>query len=440
MRLVPPASPASPAREQRAQRERRQQRQRQGPGGPREPRGPRGRRGPRRGRRPRATAAALTATALTAVALLLAGCSSDGDGGPGTSPTAPAERTGSPTPGRGAGAAPAKGSVTVDRVLAEDINSPWGLAALPGGDLLVSSRDQGKIFRISAGDGKKTELGTVPGVAAAGEGGLMGLALSPSFASDRLVYACLTTASDNRIVRMRYDEGKRPGEQLGAPDTVLKGIPKGTVHNGGRIAFGPDGMLYAGTGESGERNLSQDKGSLGGKILRMTPDGRPAPGNPEANSVVYSLGHRNVQGLAWDADKRLWAAEFGQNTWDELNLIEPGKNYGWPLVEGKGGKADYVDPVEQWRTGESSPSGIAYVRGSIWMAALQGERLWRVPLAGTAPAGAPEAFLQGRYGRLRTVVADGDGSGGGLWLVTSETDGRGGPGPGDDRIVRLTVS
>jgi aldose sugar dehydrogenase len=208
------------------------------------------------------------------------------------------------------------------------------------------------------------------------------------------VYAYITSDSDNRIVRMLYDEKKPAGSQLGAPDTIFKGIPKGVNHNGGRIAFGPDRMLYAGTGESGEEGLSQDKESFGGKILRMTPDGQPAHGNPEPDSVVYSYGHRNVQGLAWDADERLWAAEFGQNTWDELNLVEPDKNYGWPMVEGRGGESGYVDPVEQWTTEEASPSGIAYAKGSIWMAGLRGERLWRIPLDGTKPVAEPEALAE----------------------------------------------
>jgi glucose/arabinose dehydrogenase len=326
--------------------------------------------------------------------------------------------------------------VKVVSTLAEDLESPWGAAVMPGGDLLVTSRDEGTITRVDAESGEKTEIGSVPGVAPGGEGGLLGLAISPSFASDRQVYVYFTTASDNRIARLLYDEQKPAGQQLGAPDTVLRGIPKGIIHNGGRIAFGPDKMLYAGTGETGETGLAQDKESLGGKILRMTPDGRPVHGNPEADSVVYSYGHRNVQGLAWDSEKRLWAAEFGQNTWDELNLIEPGKNYGWPEVEGKGGRPGFVEPVAQWRTTEASPSGIAYAQGSIWMAGLLGERLWRIPLSGTAPSADPQPFLEEEYGRLRTVVPAGGNK---LWLLSSETDTRGTPESGDDKILQLEV-
>ncbi|MFC8763080.1 PQQ-dependent sugar dehydrogenase [Streptomyces sp. NPDC057193] len=368
-----------------------------------------------------------------AVLVLVAGCSSGGaedppGAAPPTSVTATATVSAAPSGSPAPGTAPAKGGAAVKGTLTEGLKSPWGLAALPGGDLLVSSRDERTITRVDGRTGAKTPLGVVPGVVPGGEGGLMGLAVR-----DGWVYAYLTAESDNRIVRMRYGDGDR----LGAPEPVLTGIPKGVVHNGGRIAFGPDGMLYAGTGETGRTGLAQDPASLGGKILRMTPEGAPAPGNPSAGSVVYSYGHRNVQGIAWDTAGRLWAAEFGQNTWDELNLIESGRNYGWPEVEGRAGRAGFVDPVAQWPTSEASPSGIAYARGAIWMAGLRGERLWRVPLSGTKLAADPEAFLTEEYGRLRTVLAEG---GGRLWLVTSETDTRGTPEEGDDRILRLEVS
>ncbi|ASN26733.1 glucose sorbosone dehydrogenase [Streptomyces pluripotens] len=384
----------------------------------------------------RAVSAVLTAAAL----LLTAGCSSGGGGIPGiggntvpngTAPhTAASGRVTEPTP-------PAKGSVRVLRTVAEGLKTPWGLAPLPDGDLLVSSRDEGTITRIDGKTGQKTELGTVSGVSPAGEGGLLGIALSPDYASDHMVYAYFTSASDNRIVRVRYDDQKPPGGQLSAPDTVFKGIPKGYVHNGGRIAFGPDGMLYAGTGESGRRALAQDKRSLGGKILRLTPEGEPAPGNPFPDSPVYSYGHRNVEGLAWDDRQRLFASEFGQDTWDELNAIKPGDNYGWPDAEGKSSNPAFHNPVAQWHTDEASPSGIAYVDGVIWMAALKGQRLWRIPLKGIQASAAPQAFLTGKYGRLRTVVAAGGNK---VWLVTSNTDGRGSPRKGDDRVLEVEVT
>lgn len=392
------------------------------------------------------SATVVLAVVLAVAALPVAGCSSgtrspvlpDASSGPASrSATAAGTGTGgtAPDPDASDSAAPARGKAEVTATVTTGLNTPWGVALLPEGDLLVASRDSGKIVRVAAKTGRRTTVGTVPGVSAGGEGGLLGLTLSPDFAGDHLVYVYFSTVSDNRVARLLYDEDRPSGEQLGAPDTVLRGIPHGAIHNGGRIAFGPDGMLYAGTGESGDRGKAQDRASLGGKILRMTPDGEPAEGNPFPGSVVYSYGHRNVQGLAWDARGRLWAAEFGQDTWDELNLVKPGRNYGWPVVEGVGHRKGYADPVAVWHTDDASPSGIAYARGSIWMASLKGARLWRIPLRAKG-AGAPRAFFTGRYGRLRTVVADQDG---GLLLTTSNTDGRGDPRSGDDRILRLSV-
>ncbi|MFF7447004.1 MULTISPECIES: PQQ-dependent sugar dehydrogenase [unclassified Streptomyces] len=383
----------------------------------------------------------MTAVLAVSTLLLTAGCSSDGGPGegPATGGTPPSSTAAPSSPTRQAAeeTPPAKGTAKVLRTVATGLDTPWGLAPLPDGDLLVSSRDEATITRVDPETGRKTELGEVPGVSPAGEGGLMGLALSPDYASDHLVYAYFTSASDNRVVRMLYEEKKPAGEQLGAPDTLFKGIPKGFIHNGGRIAFGPDKMLYVGTGESGNTGLSQDEKSLGGKILRMTPEGDPAPGNPLPESPVYSLGHRNVQGLAWDARQRLFASEFGQDTWDELNAIKPGDNYGWPEAEGRTDDQEFHSPVSQWATDDASPSGIAYAEGSIWMAGLKGQRLWRVPLKGTEAAADPQAFLEGEYGRLRTVASAGGDK---LWLVTSNTDGRGDPGKDDDRILEVRVS
>ncbi|WP_346012024.1 PQQ-dependent sugar dehydrogenase [Streptomyces sp. SID3343] len=316
--------------------------------------------------------------------------------------------------------------------LARGLNTPWGLAPLPDKDALVSSRDTGAIVRIGPGTPTPTTVGTVPGAVHRGEGGLLGLALSPNYANDHFLYAYLTTAEDNRIVRMTY----LPDQPLGQPQVLLSGIPAGSNHNGGRIAFGPDGMLYAGTGEAGEKPNAQDPGSLGGKILRVTPEGKPAPGNPFPNSPVWSLGHRNVQGLAWDSTGRLWASEFGQDTWDELNLIRSGANYGWPVVEGSGNDPRYVNPVAQWATDDASPSGIAILGDVVYLASLKGERLWQAPIDGSTVA-PPKAFLQGKYGRLRTVVAVAPGE---MWLVTNETDGRGSPREGDDRVLRVVLS
>ncbi|MEU2254735.1 PQQ-dependent sugar dehydrogenase [Nocardia xishanensis] len=314
--------------------------------------------------------------------------------------------------------------LTSPEEVAQGIDVPWGVAFLPDGTALVAERDTGKILRVAPGRPPEAVY-DVPGVVAGGEGGLLGLAASPQFAENGYVYAYFTASSDNRIVRFRLD---------GPPEVVFDGIAKAGNHNGGRIAFGPDGMLYVGTGDAARSALAQDPASPNGKILRLTPDGRPAPGNPNPDSPVYSLGHRNVQGLAWDRAGRLFAAEFGQNRLDEINLIEPNRNYGWPAVEGGGGAGrGYADPVVTWTTAEASPSGIAIAGDTLYAAALRGERLWTVPLM-DGSAGTPRAMFEERYGRLRTVAVAPDGA---LWLTTSNTDGRGDVRPGDDRILRF---
>jgi glucose/arabinose dehydrogenase len=314
-------------------------------------------------------------------------------------------------------------------VVAANLEVPWGVAFLPDGDALVSERTTARILRVPAGGGEPEEVMTVPGVQTdAGEGGLLGLAVSPDFERDGLVYAYLTSARDNRIVRMELEGG-------GEPEVVFDGIQASTIHNGGRIAFGPDGMLYAGTGDAGNTSLAQDPSSPNGKILRLEPDGAVPDDNPRDGSPVLSLGHRNVQGLAWDDRDRLWATEFGQNTFDEVNQIRPGRNYGWPEVEGDGtGGGRFVAPAVTWPTSEASPSGVAYADGALYVGALRGQRIWRIPLDGRS-AGRPEALLDGEYGRLRSVAAVPGGDE--LWATTSNRDGRGDPAEADDRIIRL---
>ncbi|WP_424638439.1 PQQ-dependent sugar dehydrogenase [Embleya sp. AB8] len=389
---------------------------------------------PVRVRRPKARWFALL-LALT-VALGLTACSDGGGGGSTRRKATPGSSSAAgqapPAPNVPVGPTAAKvGEPVVVGELARDLNTPWGVALLPDRDALVSSRDTGTITRFGPGTVPPVVVGTVPGSVHRGEGGLLGLAISPKYATDHLLYAYLTTDQDNRIVRMTY----LPGQPLGPPEVLLTGIPAGTNHNGGRIAFGPDGMLYAGTGEADQKQSAQDTSSLGGKILRLTPEGKPAPGNPFPNSPVWSLGHRNVQGLAWDSTGRLWASEFGQDTWDELNLIRSGANYGWPVVEGAGNRPEYMNPVAQWAPEDASPSGIAILGDTVYLAALRGERLWQTPILGST-VGEPKAYFQGRYGRLRTVLAVGPDE---LWLVTNTTDGRGTPRKGDDRILRLVV-
>ena len=309
-------------------------------------------------------------------------------------------------------------------VIVSDLAAPWGLVTLKDGTFLISERDERRILRVH--NDSTSIVGTIDEASPAGEGGLLGLAITKD---EKTVFAYYTAADDNRIVSMSWN-----GRDLGAPKVILRGIPKGFIHNGGRMVIGPDDYLYVGTGESGDGSLAQDKDSLGGKILRLRVDGRPPPGNPFDNEV-FSYGHRNVQGLAFDADGRLWASEFGQQEWDELNLIREGANYGWPEVEGSGQVKGRTNPKVVWRTRDASPSGLAYWQGGLWMAGLRGERLWEIPLDG-ASTRAPIAHFRGDYGRLRTVVVAHDGNS--LLLSNSNTDGRGDPSRDDDRLFRLT--
>lgn len=312
--------------------------------------------------------------------------------------------------------------------------APWGLAFLPSGAVLVTLRDRAVVLLLDEGGVREltgpgaSELagGTVTG----GEGGLLGVAVSPDFAFDHLVYLYRTAADGNQVVRAELDS---VAGTLGPLTPLLTGIPAAGNHNGGRLAFGPDGMLYVTTGDAADRPASQDPASLAGKILRLAPDGAPAPGNPTGGSPVWSLGHRNVQGIGWDSSGRMFASEFGQNTWDELNQITPGTNYGWPQVEGTGGVPGFADPLVTWPTSEASPSGIAVTDDAVYLAALRGRRLWVVPLTADG-VGEPRAVLVGELGRLRAAAIGPDGA---LWLLTNNTDGRGDPREGDDRLVRM---
>jgi glucose/arabinose dehydrogenase len=384
------------------------------------------------------------AVVVVAACVLMVGCTSGADGArqPSSSDAAsdiPTRTTSSATSPWSSASHDTDAPAAVASVqdIATGLDVPWGLARLPDGSHLVSLRDEARIVHIAV-DGTVSRVpatgrdGRIPGVHPDGEGGLMGLALEPDDPST--VYAYLTAADDNRVVRMSYT-----GRRLGPLRLVVAGIPKSGVHNGGRIAFGPDGMLYIATGDGSDGGRAQDRRSLGGKILRVTPQGRPAPGNPFAGSPVWSLGHRNVQGLGWDSQGRMFASEFGQNTWDELNRIEPGHNYGWPDVEGAGGdsavRRGFTNPLAAWRTDEASPSGLAVGDGAVWLAALRGQRLWRVPVHEDGSVGRPQALLHGQLGRLRSVEVEPDGS---LLLLTSNTF-RGQPRQGDDRLVRVSL-
>jgi glucose/arabinose dehydrogenase len=372
-------------------------------------------------------------------AAVLAGCSQGGDEtvvrteSPSPTPTDSTEPTSSTSsdssPSESGSPGPGQTAPTVVETIASGLEVPWGLDFFPNGDAIVTERDSARVLRISGPDHEVAEVGTIGEAAPAGEGGLLGVAISPKFSEDRTLYFYVSSSStDNRIVTAKLEDGR-----LGKTTPIFTGIPLGGIHDGGRLAFGPDGFLYASTGETGNGDLAQDLESLGGKILRLTPKGKPAPGNP-LNTAVWSFGHRNVQGLAWVGDQ-LWASEFGQDTFDELNRIEAGANYGWPLVEGKGGEDQgFIDPQAVWGTDVASPSGLAYVEGALWMAALRGSRLWRIPIE-DGEAAQPEAYFVGEYGRMRTVAVTPDGD---LWLTTSNRDGRGDPATEDDRILLVS--
>ena len=375
--------------------------------------------------RPRRWSAAVALSAV--LSFLLAGCAfgppNDTDaGGPPNLPTRPPSTSDDTTP-----------PSAIASVIAQGLKVPWALAFLPDGTALATERDTHRIMKIAMPAGADgltvTPVQTIDEVKSTGEGGLLGIAVSPQYAVDQTVFIYYSTATDNRIAKLKLG---------GKPEPILTGIPVGSIHDGGRLKFGPDGFLYASTGETGNRGLAQDRASLAGKILRMTTDGKPAPGNPFPDSLVWSYGHRNVQGMAWDAAGTMYATEFGQDTWDEINLIKPGSNYGWPTVEGMAHRDGLTDPIQQWATKDASCSGLAISGQILATACLQGQRLWLLRVSATgAVVGAPTAALVGQYGRLRDAVVAPDGS---IWVTTSNLDGRGTPHQGDDKILRIVVA
>ena len=314
--------------------------------------------------------------------------------------------------------APPASAASTPQVVSRGHVQPWGLAFLPDGSALFTERNSRRIWAVTPGRPARV-IYTVTEAVRRGEGGLLGIAVGPDYLRDRRVYLYYTTATDNRIAYVVRGSAARPR-------VIASGIPAADVHNGGRLLFGPDGLLYAGTGDAGTASRAQDERSLGGKVLRMTKDGRPAPGNP-FGTLVLSLGHRNVQGLAFDRDRRLWASELGQNSFDEVNHVVPGGNYGWPVVEGRGGDGRFREPAHTWSPSEASPSGMTYKGGSLYVAALRGQRLWRLELSGGVVTRATSTY-QGTFGRLRAVMQNPrDGA---VWLMTANGS--------DDRVLRIT--
>ncbi len=327
---------------------------------------------------------------------------------------------------------PVNGRVLEVTTIAEDLQAPWEVA-FAGDRVFVTERDQGRVLELV--DGDQSELRSFE-VDATGEGGLLGMAPSPDFEDNGQLYVYLTTSADNRVLRFSTDN---PGQS----EEILTGIPSHSIHNGGRIAFGPDDHLWIATGDAGTPDRSQDPDSLAGKILRVTADGSIPDDNPFADSPVYALGLRNVQGLAWNGDDQLYATEFGPDVDDEINRIEAGENYGWPEVTGESEEEELIDPVFVRQPPVASWSGATFLVESaipewddhLFVAALRGGRLWRIELSDDGQEVVDDdELLVDHYGRLRQVTQAPDGS---LWILTNNHDGRGSPTEGDDRILRI---
>jgi glucose/arabinose dehydrogenase len=369
---------------------------------------------------------------LAVAGLALVGCGTSAQ--PDANAGGPSPQTVSPT--SGASSPIGQASLGARTELVTGLEAPWGLAFLPDGSALISLRLSGDIVRVPPTGGRPEVVGTVPGVETSSEGGLLGLATSPRFESDRTVFAYVSGSPTNQVVALRISADHR---SLTRTRTLIDGIQTADRHHGGRLRIGPDGNLWIGTGDAFEPENAASDDSLNGKILRIRPDGSVPPGNP-SGSAVYSSGHRNVQGITFGPDGTMYASELGHRTWDEVNVLRAGRDYGWPETEGVAGDTG-ESPIFTLHPDDASPSGIAYAGGSLWMGALGGQRLWQLPVDGPRSNGEPIAHLTGAYGRIRTVEVAPDGA---LWLITSNTDratwGGTAPRPGDDRVIRVELA
>jgi glucose/arabinose dehydrogenase len=314
-------------------------------------------------------------------------------------------------------------------VLAANLEIPWDLGFLPDGRILLTER-AGRVRLLHPQTGLASDpLLVVAEVHHSGEGGLLGLAVHPQFADNRLIYLYYTYASGegtaNKVVACVLENSALSGAR-----TIVEEIPGARFHNGGRIRFGPDGMLYVTTGDAQIPELAQDRSSLAGKILRLRDDGSVPADNPFADSPVYSYGHRNPQGLAWDAAGQLWATEHGPRGHDEINLIEPGRNYGWPVIRGDE-QAPGMEPAVLHSGSDTwAPSGADVLDNVMYFAGLRGRALYRFNLDRQNPV--LTSHLEGTFGRLRAVFA---GPGGLLFILTSNRDGRTMPTAEDDLLL-----
>lgn len=312
-------------------------------------------------------------------------------------------------------------------VVAQNLTNPWEVAFLPDRDLLVTERS-GTLRRI----GKNGQVFTVEGVEHIGEGGLLGMALHPRFSENNLLYLYLTTKSGEGLTN-RVDRYYYANDQLTDKKTIISDIPGAVIHDGGRIAFGPDGFLYITTGDAGNAAAAQEKNSLAGKILRLKDDGNVPADNP-FGSAIYSWGHRNPQGLAWDSSGQLWATEHGSSGHDELNLIKSGANYGWPEIQGDGERAGMERPAAHSGSDTWAPSGLAYLGGSLFFGGLRGESVFQTKITGTRLS-TPVAYYRGEFGRIRAVAVGPDG----YFYVTTSNSGSA-PRALDDKIIKIKIS
>ena len=312
-------------------------------------------------------------------------------------------------------------------VVAENLEIPWDLVFLPNGEILVSERSG---FLVKLSDQSRI---AITGTKHQGEGGLLGLALHPNFSNNNFLYLYLTATVNGGLLN-RVERYIWQADTLNFDKIIIDNIPGASYHDGGQLEFGPDGFLYIATGDAGDSNLAQNVNSLAGKILRLHDDGSIPVDNPWG-TAVYSYGHRNVQGLAWDGQGRLWATEHGRSGvrsgFDELNLIAPGKNYGWPEIEGDAVKNNMETPViNSGATATWAPAGLAYLDGSLFFGGLRGNALYQFDIS----SGQLTSHFYQEFGRIRAVVKGPDGF---LYISTSNRDGRGEVQAGDDKIIKI---
>lgn len=321
-------------------------------------------------------------------------------------------------------------------VTAEGLEIPWDIGFLPDGRLLVTERP-GRIIVMDK-DGKNRKTIASDFEKQRGEGGLLGLTLHPNFAKNAFVYIYLTGPGANGKTANRVERYVLKDDKLTERKLIISGIPGAIYHDGGRMEFGPDGLLYIATGDATSPEIAQDKNSLGGKILRLTDEGTIPPGNP-FGTAIYSFGHRNPQGLAWDEDGALWITEHGptgeggQCCRDEINKIKVGGNYGWPSSVGDTVRAGTIAPALHSGTDTWAPASLVYLEGKLYFGGLRGEALYEATLENGAVKELKK-YLSDEYGRIRTVRLGSDGM---LYITTSNRDGRGSAKAGDDKIIRI---